>query len=139
MREVEMQRELSSRVGPMPSAAPSEITAATHAVRSHIAQLGPAARGTVICCHTVVWCGLQQRSLTPQSAPSPASQPASARTTPSAAPDEFSAHFAQINGSAAKWRECNRSCRGESVGLAMERADGLWLSDVTALGRGTLL
>ena len=34
MREVEMQRELSSRVGPMPSAAPSEITAATHAVRS---------------------------------------------------------------------------------------------------------
>ena len=37
MREVEMQRELSSRVGPMPSAAPSEITAATHALRSHIA------------------------------------------------------------------------------------------------------
>ena len=93
MREVEMQRELSSRVGPMPSAAPSEITAATHCR----AITGPAVRGTVICCHTVVWCGLQQRSLTPQSAPSSASQPASARTAPpSAAPDEFSAHFARI-------------------------------------------
>ena len=112
MREVEMQRELSSRVGPMPSAAPSEITAATHCR----AITGPAVRGTVICCHTVVWCGLQQRSLTPQSAPSPASQPSARTTPPSAAPDEFSAHFAQINGSAGKWRECNRSCRGESLG-----------------------
>ena len=108
MREVEMQRELSSRVGPMPSAAPSEITAATHAVRSHIAQLGPAARGTVTCCRTVVWCGLQQRSLTPQSAPSPASQPASARTTPPSAPDEFSAHFARITG------QCGEMARMQS-------------------------